>query len=353
MKKKSLIIGGLLVVGIGVGIFVILKSSGAGGGDDEGGAAADNVPTVVTVQTGVLKRMTLHNYVNGYGTVEAAPATENEPAAGGALAASGAGVVAKVNVTAGQHVEKGDVLVELNSATATFEYAQAEFERQKKLFEQQNASQKSLQDAAAQLASLEIVAPVSGTVTRLNAKIGQAIDTSTVVAEVVDLNRLAISAKISAADAGDLKVGDEVEISSPSPVTASLSVVSPGVDPNDGTISVWATLPADSGLKPGQFLPLKIVTAVHTNCLAAPKEGVVTDEDGNSVIALVKGDEATQVPVQIGLREDSWVEVTATNLNENDSVVTVGAYGLPEKTKIRLANSPEDKNSATNSAEAK
>jgi multidrug efflux pump subunit AcrA (membrane-fusion protein) len=83
---------------------------------------------------------------------------------------------------------------------------------------------------------------------------------------------------------------------------------------------------------------LRIVTAVHTNCLAAPSESVVTDESGKSVIALVKGDEATQKPVQTGLRENSWVEVEAPELKVGDVVVTVGAYGLPEKTKIRVIN---------------
>jgi hypothetical protein len=33
--------------------------------------------------------------------------------------------------------------------------------------------------------------------------------------------------------------------------------------------------------------------------------------------------------------------------------VTVGAYGLPEKTKIRIAGSAEDATPATNSPEAK
>ena len=83
---------------------------------------------------------------------------------------------------------------------------------------------------------------------------------------------------------------------------------------------------------------LRIVTAVHTNCLAAPEESVVTDESGHSVIALVNGDEATQTPVQTGFRENGWVEVEGTGLKEGDTVVTVGAYGLPEKTQIQVVN---------------
>jgi multidrug efflux pump subunit AcrA (membrane-fusion protein) len=115
---------------------------------------------------------------------------------------------------------------------------------------------------------------------------------------------------------------------------------------------VRALLPANSGLRPGQFVALHIVTAVHTNCLAAPSESVVTVESGKSVIALVKGDDAVQTPVQIGLRENGWVEVEAPELKAGDSVVTVGAYGLPEKTKIHVQNSSSDETS-TNSPDAK
>ena len=83
-------------------------------------AATKRTPTIVTVQTGALKLATLHRYVPGYGTVEPAPATAEQPAASAQLAAPSAGVVARVNVVAGQQVAKGDVLVELNSGATTF-----------------------------------------------------------------------------------------------------------------------------------------------------------------------------------------------------------------------------------------
>jgi hypothetical protein len=45
-----------------------------------------------------------------------------------------------------------------------------------------------------------------------------------------------------------------------------------------------------------------------------------------------------QTPVQTGLRENDWVEITGQELKVGDVVVTVGAYGLPEKTKIQVTN---------------
>jgi membrane fusion protein, multidrug efflux system len=345
MKRKQIVIGLIVILCAGLGVYALIKSRGAAAPAGE----AETAPTVVSVQVGALKRMTLHRYVNGYGTVEPAPATVERPSAGALLAAPVPGVVARVNVIEGQHVEQGDVLVELNSSTATADYAAQEAARQEKLYAQQNTSLKNLQDAQTQLALLRVTAPLSGTVTRLNVKPGAAVDASTVVAEVMDLSRLAVSAAIPAGEAGELKTGQEVQVLAEPPVAASLLFISPAVDTNSGTVLIRAALPADSGLRPGQFIPLRVVTAVHPECLAAPGESVVTDEDGHSVIAAVNGDEAVQTPVQTGLRENDWVEIEGAGLQAGGSVVTVGAYGLPGKTKIRVVNAPAEETPATNS----
>jgi len=270
MKLKSILIGGVMVVCAGLAVFALTKwhREFSGGDDDEGGGSDEEVKAIVTVQTNSLHRMTLHRYVDGYGTVEPAPATADKPAAGGPLSSPGAGVVAKVNVVAGQEVKEGDVLVELNSATASFNYAKAEVERQKKLFADQNTSLKNMQDAEAQLASLQVVSPISGTVTRVAVKAGTAVDANAVVAEVIDLNRLAVSIQIPAGDAHQLKVGQDVQVGQS--VTASLSYISPTVEAADGTVMARALLPANSGLRPGEFLPVKITTDVLRDSLVAP-----------------------------------------------------------------------------------
>ena len=60
---------------------------------------------------------------------------------------------------------------------------------------------------------------------------------------------------------------------------------------------------------------------------------------GNSVIALVNGDEATQTPVQAGLREDGWVEVEGTGLKEGDVRRDGGRLRVAGKNKNHVANS--------------
>jgi membrane fusion protein, multidrug efflux system len=350
MKSKS-IIGVIVVLCVGVGIYLFVRSRHAPA--TPAGSDEENPPPVISVQVGTLRRVTLHHYIEGYGSIEPAPATPNEPAAGAALAASTAGVVARVNVVEGQAVKKGDLVMELNGGTVSVEYAQQEVDRQQKLYEQHNTSLKALQDAQAQIAALRVLAPLSGTVTRLNARPGQAVDVNTVVAEVVDLNRLAVRADIPASDVNEIKAGDAVQLLTKPPATATVSFISPAVDTNNNTVAVIGILPPESGLRPGQFVPLRIMTAVHTNCLAAPEESVVKDFDGHSIVALVNGDEAIQTPVQTGFQENGQVEVTGAGLKEGSSVVTMGAYGLPDKTnKIDIAKpaAAAGENTATNSS---
>ena len=41
-------------------------------------------------------------------------------------------------------------------------------------------------------------------------------------------------------------------------------------------------------------------------------------------------------PVQVGLRDGDLVEISGDGITEGATVVTVGSYGLPKETKIRL-----------------
>ena len=84
MNRKHFIISTVVIMAAGLGVFALIKWRGqASEPRDE-----ETTPTLVTVQTGALKLATLRRYVQGYGTVEPAPATAEEPAADAPLAAA-------------------------------------------------------------------------------------------------------------------------------------------------------------------------------------------------------------------------------------------------------------------------
>lgn len=306
------------------------------------------VETLVSVHVAAIERATLHGYVTAYGVVAPAPAGA-QPAASARLMPAIAGVIANVKCVEGQKVERDALLVQLDSRVAevAVEFAQKNFERQKTLLASGGASQKTLLEseqqlraAQAQLALTVIRAPVAGTVTRLNAKPGDAADLTTVLAEIVDLDRLVISASVPEAELAALKAGQATEIcvdADGKPLAGVVNFISPLLDPKTGTAEVRVALPAGCDLRLGQQVMLRIASTEHRDCLAVPAAAVVKDaESGETVIALVQGELATQQVVKPGLRDGGLVEISGDGLQAGRQVVTQGAYGLPKKTKVRI-----------------
>lgn len=322
--------------------------------------------TEVPVHVGKIARATLRAHVTAYGTVEAEPPGERA-AASARVAPSVPGVVTAVKCAEGQRVDKGAVLFQLDSRAADVavekarkaaEFAEKTLDRQKKLMQVDGTSQKLVLDAEQALAGarselataqtqqalLQVQAPLAGTVARVNTKPGEAVDLTSVLAEVIDLDRLVVTASVPSAELAELKVGQPAEALADGVVVtnASLVYISPQVDAKIGTALLRATLPARSGLRPGQFVTLRIVSEEHKDRLVVPAGSVVKNEEGGTVIAVVQGDKAALKPVKAGLRDGDLIEVEGDGLKEGMSVVTEGAYGLPKETKIHILGKDEE-----------
>ena len=339
MKKSAITAIGVAVV-TGLAWLIWFKPAKH---EEEAAKPATEVP----VQVAKIVRTTLRGYVTAYGTVEPEPAGEG-PAASARVGTSVPGIVTEVKCAAGQPVNKGKLLFQLDSRIADVAAHTAEkvLERQKRLMQVEGTSQKNLQEAEQQLATaraqqslLRIQSPLTGIVTSVNVRPGESVDLTTVLAEVLDPSRLVVNANVPSTELSSLQTGQAAEVrvnESATPVTTTVSFVSPQVDAKTGTALVRATLPANSGLRAGQFVTLRIVSDEHANCLTVPVESVVKDEAGGTVIAIVENDRAAQKPVKTGLRDGGLMEVQAEGLKEGMVIVTVGAYTLPKETKIRV-----------------
>ncbi len=335
-KSRTLVTIGIAAFGFALGAYLLLRSYGARSVAAEQSDASRGPR--ITVQVGELRRMTLHRYVYGYGVVEPAPTTPQHPAASASVAAPVSGVVTHVLVAAGERVRRGQLLVVLNSGTMTERYAAQQVARLKRLYAEHNAALKALQSAQAQLALLRVTAPLSGQVVSVNVKAGTAVDARTVLAVVVDVDHLVVRTDIPEEEASQLAPGDPLQVLGARPISTRLAYVSATVNANDGTVMAWGSLPRKSSLRPGQYLHLRIVTATEPNALAAPSKSVISQIAGSrGVLSVVRGSTAIRVPVEAGLREDGWVAVSGPGLKVGTRVVTEGAYGLPDRTAIRIA----------------
>jgi RND family efflux transporter MFP subunit len=302
----------------------------------------------VPVHVGNISRVTLRSYVTAYGLVEA------DPNASARVAPAVPGVLSAVKCVEGQHVEKGDILFQLDSRAAdvAVDFAQKSLDRQQKLVKIDATSQKSLQEAEQALAAartqqllLRVQSPLGGVVAKVNTKAGEAADLTTVLAEVVDLDRLVVSANVPSAELAQLKAGQPAEVmtaDSTNALGSFLIYASPHVDVKTGAGLVRLGLSNNSGMRPGQLVKIRITSQEHKDCLAVPLASVAKDASGATFVALVDGEKAVLKPVKVGLREGDLVEVEGDGLAADKTVVTDGAYGIimtqQFATKIRVVN---------------
>jgi membrane fusion protein (multidrug efflux system) len=329
----------------------------------------EEVTTEVAVQVGKITRATLRAVVDVFGVVEPEPAGNGKPAGGAALAAPAAGMVMAVPVSEGDTVQAGTVVVRLDDRAAlaavdkarhAVAFAEQQMERQTRLKAVADTSERALQEAEQQLAAaradlagaqarlalVQLTSPLDGVVARIDVHPGQAVDLNTVVAEVLDPNRLVVTANVPAAEAQRIRQGQPAEVT---PADAPETVVhgrvlftSPLVDPETGTAMVRISLPPKAGLASGRFVAARVVTEEHRDRLAVPLTSVYTDHEGQSTLSIVNGDTAIQQVVRVGLRDGDLVEVEGEGLAEGMTIVTVGSYGLPKETKIRVVAGPQE-----------
>jgi len=337
----------------GLAVFLLLRALISRVADME-------VTTDVAVHVGTIGKATLHRTVTAYGTIEPAPARAGQPAAGAVITPFVGGVLAGIDGVEGARVTAGTVLFRLDSrmaqvavekATRARDFARQALDRQRKLLEFEGTSQRAFQEAqqrfdaaAGDLAAaetgldyLQIAAPVGGTVVRIDARVGEFVDANTVLGEVVDLDRLVVSADVPSREAAGLAVGQAVGIGSPrDSLTGELTLVSRDVDPRTGTYRVQASVPKGAGLVPGEFTDIRIVAEERPDVLVVPAVSLVSRTGEGSWIMVVEGDRATRTPVTTGLRDRGLVEVSGAGLEEGMTIVTDDTYSLPQETKIHV-----------------
>lgn len=202
--------------------------------------------------------------------------------------------------------------------------------------------------AEAQLSYSEIRSPINGVVTDRPLYPGEMAAAGTPLITVMDLSSVIAKAHIPQNDAAALKVGDKGTMTVPGmdkPIEGKVSIVSPALDPGSTTVEVWfeAKNPKHE-LKPGTSVQLSLTAQTVKDTLVVPTSAVLTAPDGSTSVMLAGSDgRAHQTAVKLGIRNGDDVQVT-DGLKESDKVISSGAFGLPDKTKIKAeaAESPAE-----------
>ncbi len=265
-----------------------------------------------------------------------------------------AGRISSINFRDGSTVAKGALLIGLDAAMQAAEYdqaranlglAQANLKRTRELFEKKFISQQALdnteaalkvQEAALALAQAKldktrIKAPFSGVVGIRNVSVGDYVKEGQELINLEDIGTLKIDFRLPESYLGQLKPGQTLEVStdalSGQKFEAVLDAINPLVDTGGRAISCRAHLAnADSKLRPGMFVRVRLIFEQRSNVLLVPEQSIVPDVKAPFVFRVVDG-KAVRTTVKTGVRRNAQVEIV-DGLKADDEVVTAGQLKL-------------------------
>jgi multidrug efflux pump subunit AcrA (membrane-fusion protein) len=203
---------------------------------------------------------------------------------------------------------------------------------------QLSSAQGKYEAAEAQVAYSEIRSPISGVVTDRPLFPGENANTGSPLITVMDTSSLLAKVHLSQIVAQRLHLGDRAAVAVPgidNPVTGTVTLLSPAVDPGSTTVEVWIRVENEDGkYKAGTPVRVAIAGRAVPRAVKIPLEAVFTAEDGSKSVMIVNGDgTAHKVAVQTGINDGKDVQVTE-GLNGSEMVITKGAYGLSDGGKV-------------------
>jgi multidrug efflux pump subunit AcrA (membrane-fusion protein) len=208
------------------------------------------------------------------------------------------------------------------------------------------SAQGKLESAEAQVGFANLRSPIAGVVTDRPLFPGETAQAGSPLITVMDTSSLLAKLHIAQSAAQKLKVGGEAELTIPGedePQKAAISLISPALDPGSTTVEVWLKLPNPGGhYKAGTPVHAVIHGATISNATQIDASAIVPADDGSTNVMLIGSDGAAHKrAVKVGLRTTGKAQILS-GVTASDMVITQGAYGLDEGTKVKVGAADED-----------
>ena len=202
-----------------------------------------------------------------------------------------------------------------------------------------------LKGAQAAVGYSEIHSPINGVVTDRPLFDGETATAGTPVVTVMETSTLIAKTHISQSMAEQLKLGSPAKVTVPGvadPVSATVSMISPALDPGSATVEVWLKVNNKGGeLKPGTPVKVSIEGRPVDRALTVPLSAVLTADNGKKSVMVVASDGTAQPkPVKLGVNNGDDVQVLS-GLTPADTVITGGSFGLDKGTKVKIGPAPK------------
>jgi len=278
------------------------------------------------------------------------------------------GEVRELLVEEGDEVVKGQILarldgerlrLELSESEAKLRKLQRDYDRNVDLqakglisdgdFEKIKYEMEAL-EAAFNLASLEldytqIRAPIDGVVARRFVKLGNTISEGDALFQVTSLEPLVAYLHVPEREYRNVDpgqpVGIEIDALAGETIVATVSRVSPVVDPQTGTFKITVEIVDDQRrIKPGMFGRIGVIYDVRADALQIPRSAVIEDQ-GVASVFIVEDDHAVRRTVETGYGNKGMIEIVS-GLQDGEQVITVGQAGLKQDSRVNVINQAGD-----------
>jgi len=139
--------------------------------------------------------------------------------------------------------------------------------------------------------------------------------------------------------------GQEVRLTADATDAAAGAIIeriAPAVDPATGTVKVTVAVEGGSGLRPGAFVRVDIVTDTHAGALVVTRSALVAEGRRWHLYRLTDDDTSVeQIEVELGFETGDRIEIAGTTdpsvvISPGESVVIVGAPALSDGAKVRV-----------------
>jgi membrane fusion protein (multidrug efflux system) len=271
-------------------------------------------------------------------------------------------LVRELLVEEGDRVRKGQLLLRLQDEEqrnhlakvgSQLEKAEREYQRQKRLREQELISPQQFADAIFELEQLQIElanaerelsytgvgAPIAGTVTQRLVNVGDQVQIGQHLFDIVDFDSLVARIFVPEKHLGELRPQLTARVSAAAlgerSYVGSVERIAPVVDPQTGTVKVTVAIGGQPGLRPGLYVDVDLVTAVHESALLVPKRALVYDGDQMLVFRLRPDRRVERVFIEALLADKDHLE-PASGLQPGDRVVVAGQAGLKQDALVEL-----------------
>jgi len=278
------------------------------------------------------------------------------------------GTLVSLNVKAGQHVSKGQLLARVDdggssqqvaSLETQYQLAKTTFERQKNLWSQKIGSeiqylqaqtqmlslQRSVAQAKAMLSKTEIRAPFSGTIDEVFVERGQVVSAGPQgLMRIVNLNNMYVSTSIPESYIGKLKVGTQVDVfltSLNKNYKGKVRQIGNFINPNNRSFGIEVSIPnPENLLRPNQVAKLKVIDYTVKNAIVVPSNVIQEDGKGNQFVFVASNSDgktatAKKAMVTIGKSSDNVTEILS-GLSANDIIVIEGVNTISEGMKLNF-----------------